>query len=431
MNTVEKGDELEREFYEYLTSQKHADNLILGSYNSRLCTIHRKKKYPCNLVAGRNIEIDVSIELRRKGAKDPFLLILIECKNYKNAVQEDVVNGFSNTIRRISDHNTKGYVVFPSKIAQSAVILAQKYGIGVIKFDADGTDICAERSFKKSYGTNYIQSSLLQEQGRKKNLRFSASCDGDYFDSIGQLISYHLTEKPEFESPAGFAREGNLKFYNSETIEDIAASVHKNLRYTGGQVDLSRICDEMGIELKFQEEISAYAQANEILGRANFTGKKIYIYPHGNKGRERFTLSHEIAHFCLQHGQVLASETTIKDDLTLGTGEADQSDILRKLEIQANLLASSLLLPKDHFIEKADEFRINIYGAQNRGHGYIFVDDQPDKISNFSYLLDELSNYFGTSRKASEIRLKKLLPINDMRSSSPLINFNRNRNSFD
>jgi len=430
MNTVEKGDELERQFYEYLTSQKRADSSVLGSYDSDLCTIHRKKKYPCNLVAGRNIEIDISIELRRKGAKDPFLLILIECKNYKNAVQENVINGFSNTLSRISAHNTKGYVVFPSKVAQSAVALARRYGIGVIKFDADGTDIIAERSFKRSYGTTYIQSSLLQEQGREKNLRFSASHDEDYFDSIGQLINYHATEKSEFESPAGSAKESSFKFYDRDSIENIAASIHKNLRYKFGQVDLSRICDEIGIELKFEDEISAYAQSSEILGRANFAKKRIYIYPHGNKGRERFTLAHEISHFCLDHGQVLASETTIKNDLTLGPGDSDQNDVLRKLEIQANLLASSLLLPKDHFIEKADEFRIIIYGAQNRGHGYIFVDDQPDKTSNFSYFLDELSNYFGTSRKASEIRLKRLLPINDMRSSSPFINFNQSRNSI-
>src|SRR5690606_15306075 len=121
----------------------------LSTYIPDQCTIHRKKKYPCTLT-NRGIEIDIAIEVRRKGATTPALLVFIECKNYKNIVQEEVVNSFSNTLSRVSEHNTKGYVVFPSKVAKSTIELAKKYGIGVIKFDNKGTAIVAERSFKSS-----------------------------------------------------------------------------------------------------------------------------------------------------------------------------------------------------------------------------------------------------------------------------------------
>ncbi len=75
------------------------------------------------------------------------------------------------------------------------------------------------------------------------------------------------------------------------------------------------------------------------------------IYPHENINRERFTLSHEIGHFYLEHGKYICNETVVEQDLFV---DYETKSIFNydRLEYQANVFASALLLPKNHCMHR-------------------------------------------------------------------------------
>jgi len=152
----------------------------------------------------------------------------------------------------------------------------------------------------------------------------------------------------------------------------------------------------------------------EILGSANFDRQEIVINAHGNITRERFTLGHEIGHFFLKHQVYLASESVIESDLRI-VSEREGSFNYERLELQANLFASNLILPDEIFVRKTAEFR-RLLGITDRGHGYIFVDDQPYNYQVYEQLLTQLLTYFEVSKQAIQYKLQNLGMLTDQRS---------------
>jgi Zn-dependent peptidase ImmA (M78 family) len=184
--------------------------------------------------------------------------------------------------------------------------------------------------------------------------------------------------------------------------------------YQSGPVDLKNICAALSIDLEFTDHRVHDLDGMEILGSANFDRKKIVINAHGNITRERFTLGHEIGHFFLNHQLYLASESVIESDLRI-VSEREDGFNYERLEFQANSFASNLILPDEIFIRKTAEFR-NLLGITDRGHGYIFVDDQPYNYQIYDQLLTQLLTYFEVSKQAIQYKLQKLGMLTDQRS---------------
>lgn len=150
-----------------------------------------------------------------------------------------------------------------------------------------------------------------------------------------------------------------------------------------------------------------------ILGSANFDRNSIEINAHDNVFRERFTIGHEIGHFCLGHGRYLRSETVIERDLLVDVEATGTFDITR-LEVQANLFASEIILPDQVFRHATDVGRKRLE-MRNIGFGDIYVDDSPWNYQPYNQLISDLSDYFCVSKQATEIRLTKLGLVNDQR----------------
>lgn len=94
---------------------------------------------------------------------------------------------------------------------------------------------------------------------------------------------------------------------------------------------------------------------------------------------------------------------------------SDETDIAR-MEIQANSLASSMLLPKHNVIE---DFKHLIHKLEllNRGYGPLYLDKQPCNIQNFEQISAQFMRRYGVSRAAVTIRLKALGLLHDVRQS--------------
>jgi hypothetical protein len=87
----------------------------------------------------------------------------------------------------------------------------------------------------------------------------------------------------------------------------------------------------------------------------------------------------------------------------------------QRLEYQANVFSSALILPELHFLFKIGEFRRE-HDIRYRGHGFVFVDDQTQNLNEYHGLLGSLSTHFAVSKEVIEIRLKNLKMLTDKRT---------------
>jgi Zn-dependent peptidase ImmA (M78 family) len=110
----------------------------------------------------------------------------------------------------------------------------------------------------------------------------------------------------------------------------------------------------------------------------------------------------------------LNSDSIVERDL-FGEGNLEEAPNLERIEFQANLFASEFLLPYGDFVLSVETFRQHLE-MKDRGHGYIFVDDQPCNLATFNAFLLSLSEKYDVSHRAIEVRLKQLNMVTDARS---------------
>ena len=118
-------------------------------------------------------------------------------------------------------------------------------------------------------------------------------------------------------------------------------------------VEVGRICSYLGIEalyLPISDDISGriYAQGSKYFIEANLR--------HVNT-RRRFTVAHELGHYCL-HKDFLDAQGMILE-------RSARSVTIRDKEIEADDFAAELLIPKSCFIKKHKELGVAFLLAQH------------------------------------------------------------------
>lgn len=162
------------------------------------------------------------------------------------------------------------------------------------------------------------------------------------------------------------------------------------------------------------------APSNHPLARITFEPLVIELFemPGSNAGRDRFTLAHEIARLLLSHGKHMKAEwrDEADDETDNIEGIRDDGTALKRMEIQANYLASCLLMPRER-IKKAFYEQLQIRGIHNKGFGPLFVDRQECNLNTYYGVTAQLMMQFGASRAAVTIRLAGMGLINDCRKT--------------
>lgn len=412
MSSTEKGDELEDHLYKFLLDQQRRGELIFGLSHPHNSKIFKKKKYFCKERKNK-IEFDVVVETYQPGSDQPSYYTVFECKNYKSALPDDRVRSFSDKLSSVFRHNAKGVMVVRNAIQSGSENLLRERGLGLAKYNPIGLDVVLARIGIISSDRELISSNLFAGEPRSRHLKFSGLYDGLCFASLGHLLGkMHGTFSEDIPLP-----RSSVPFLSSASIAEVAASVASSAGYVSGPVDLERVCEQLHLCLQHSDRHLFDDYGRELLGTANFSSKSIDIYSHGDPNRMRFTLAHEIGHFCLNHSEFIQAESVIETDIESVEDGTDGQHGLRRLEYQANEFASHLLLPTNVLKRKTDEFKV-ILGLRDRGFGYIYVDDSPWNYGPFFELLGELSSYFGASRKAVEIKFLKLGWLNDQRRYS-------------
>jgi Zn-dependent peptidase ImmA (M78 family) len=409
VHTTAKGNKLEDALYEYLIAQQEAKADVYDLYPAGRCVIRNKPKYRCP-ERKKPVEFDVVIELYRAGREAVHSYVVFECKNYKSSVSEDRVTVFSDQIHRVFGHSVKGVVVVASQLQSGADSIARSRHMGIVKFTENGLDVIADRT-ASGVETEFVRSQIFEQSHRVKSLKFSGYYDGRFVSSPAELLQSLEGSNDQGGRPETLA----IPYLTAKDIRATARAILDGIGYKLGTVDLLAICESMKLDLRFEPRAVVEEDGAVVLGRAFFDQNRIEIYPQDNPNRRRFTIAHEIGHFALGHGQYLRSETVIKEDLLLDMQQPKGFNYVR-LETQANRLASEIILP-DHVFRHAADIRCKDLGMRsNIGENkHIYVDDQPDNYLLYGQLLTDLSTYFGASKQAIEIRLKKLGIVNDQR----------------
>ncbi|MFY1853909.1 ImmA/IrrE family metallo-endopeptidase [Achromobacter xylosoxidans] len=427
-STLAKGNALERRIFELFKTEIDADRFWA---KQECCKIFLKKGY-FSRDRGTDIIFDVAIEVYLPGAQDYSCLVLIECKNYQHPVPVDDVEEFFTKVQQVAAAKSKAVVASTAAFQSGAREFARSKGIGLMRYfgpedfkwelkrspsasaqsgalassDLIGSALSAD-SFQSLAFDLYLQSPIQETNSLWSFL------EDLVVDVLGSELARQVANRRS-------ALNSRVPFYDKDDLENKATNILAELDYSRGAVNLDLLCELEGIRsgLKVERNIPMPVSASNapILGRITFDPPIIQIYAANSRhfARDRFTLAHELSHHLLNHGRFLVRESCDDSDFSLERSLAVEGVDIARMEFQANLLAASLLMPRNQFTYDFGCL-LQALDIPNRGFGQLYVDNQPCNLRHFDAVTGGLMQKYGVSRQAAKIRLESLGLLTDAR----------------
>lgn len=421
-STTGKGNALELQIRDLFQREIDDDKFWVKKEN---CKVFWEKGY-FSKDRGKEIIFDISIEIFLPGERNFSSLILIECKNYEHRVPVDDVEEFFAKVQQVAAANSKAIIASTASFQVSAREYAKSKGIGLLRyFPPDKRKWELHRSpsiTAKTTSTEEAQivSAALSQQDFC-NLAFDLYLQSpirdtnslwDFFDDLilGSTLTFEkirnvLNHRSKLINQVQFLKKDEIE---AKAIETLSA-----INYVAGEVSLDMVCayesKRTGLAVKLNVPPPESNALSSVLGRISFEPLVIEVYS-GNsfhRGRERFTLAHELAHHLLDHGRHLVRESCDSNDFVLQPLNSIDGNDVACMEFQANFLAASLLMPQINFKE---DFLLILRSLEisDKGFGLLYLDEQPCNRQNFSMVTGSLMAKYGVSRTAVQIRLESM-----------------------
>ena len=392
VNTILKGDIFEKRVFNLIRALLRNDDFYVNRKNSE---IFQKKGYPSERRRS-DIIFDITIESYLPDADEYSHLIVFECKNLNKNVSVDDIEEFESKLRQVGEHNTKGVLVSSKGFAKNTVNIAKSLKIGLIRVQSnDKLEWINYRKNKYAAKLKFSDNPNEPFISSYKNKTFNNLAD--LLISLGAIDLY-------------FHKEEYIKvpFVSEEKIENIIKRLWKYDIHNNGCLDTNKLC--AFIQEKYSLKFDFRNLHNEVLGQIEFDPLKISVEKNLDENRFRFTLCHEIGHLIL-HKKLLEKRIKKREDndysLSLNYQVMDMSN--KRLEIQANIFASHLLIPKNPLIREVAKYFIK----ENIHKNYLYLDSQPVNIRLTDNLLSLLSFKFKASKDAIRIKLIDLNLLRD------------------
>lgn len=431
MDTVSKGRKFERIVFDYLS------NLVKRNEfwsRAELTKVYSRKKY-FSKDRGSYIEVDVSIEIFLPNQEKPSIIVLVECKDYSSSIPVDDIEEFYAKIQQITGANVKGIFATTSAFQPAGLQYCESKQIGLLRY-FDKSEFRWELT--RSPATYWGDKSRERIQLAFRALT-SEDFASNYFDcyfKVGNVYTtslFHAIENlvlsgnfGQVESVTSLRREGgppekSVPYIQRSRIESVVAETLGSVKYEQGEVPLEKVCESLrntnGLSVIEKPLLN---DNSSVLGKISFADNTITLYVSENqyKPRLRFTLAHELGHYLLGHDKFMFGETFSQDEL-YGYGDDRvwllNEDICR-LEWQANFFASSLLLPEAQLLNvlftSVSELKL-----LDRGHGILYVDDQPVNLHSYYEITSSIMSTFNVSRSVAKMRLIQLGYLKDERKA--------------
>jgi len=428
MNTTMKGDILETCIFDLFNSLIEKKE-FWG--DSRYCKVFRKKGY-YSKDREKNIIFDVSVEFQYPDADRYSMVTLIECKNLSRKVSVDDVGEFFNNAQQIAGANSKLVLATTSAFQSGALTYAKSKGIGLLRYFTP-SDFKWELHRSPSAGAFTAQNNLdgdIFDGMTSEEFRstvFDLYMQGpsgltnslwDFFESLFLDPQTSQLAKETFRNRKGRPMR-IVPFIEHEHIEQHCARVRREVYYIEGEVSLDNICTLEAYRCGLVVNRGNASLNSAQLGKISFDPLEITIFDQAlpNFGRERFTLAHELAHHFLLHSKYMAKDSCDESDFVLTRSDISVGLDIARLEHQANLFASCLLMPKLRFISDFREIA-RWLGIADKGFGELYLDGQQCNYQNYLGVTRELMARYNVSRAAAKIRLESLGLLRDVRSQN-------------
>jgi Zn-dependent peptidase ImmA (M78 family) len=287
-----------------------------------------------------------------------------------------------------------------SRFQSGAIDLAasEKIGLGRIKNEnkIDWITYRKDKEYKiynRAESESPLTDNILQE---KDFFAFNESRGFDRFSDL--LINLKIIDF--FVSNVKYIK---LPYRTNVEIETTVIGLSDESLYVGNSLNDKYICsmleDNYNVEFNFKELLK-----DGILGKICFNPLRIYVTQalRDDIHRWRFTLAHEIGHLIL-HRELLCQyiDEYIDSGDTLSLSQSDKIAYNKRLEIQANIFAGSLLIPKKPLLGYVNEY----FKKENIHRGRLFLDDQIVNQKLVFVFLSELSIHFNVSKEVAKYRL--------------------------
>ncbi|BBD45219.1 Hypothetical protein PEIBARAKI_5212 [Petrimonas sp. IBARAKI] len=395
-STTEKGDSFEKKVFNIIKDLLENDEFYVSGKNSK---IFWKKKYPSSKTE-TDIEVDISIETYQKGAEKYSLLTIIECKDYKSSIPVNDIRELGSVLNEIGEHNTKGILISKSPFQKATLGFARNTKIAIGRLNLENEiDWINHRKDKKQ--TN-IESEVIDESLTNDILtttNFIAQFENKGYNRLPDLLLNFGIIDNFYNIPKYI----NIPFRSSEYIEITINELFDYSFYENSCLDIekvsNRVKDIYNAKFYLDKDLP-----NSILGKIEFNPIKIHISNSlkSDINRFRFTFAHEIGHLVL-HNEILRQylDTKTDKDESISLFQSDSFSNNKRLEIQANMFASSMLMPKHHLERYVKEY----FKKENINKGYLYLDNQPVNQRLVFSFLSELQVVFGVSKEVAKYRL--------------------------
>lgn len=404
MNTVEKGDLLELKAYELLKELLENDDFYLPSKKSK---IFWKKSYFSKESKGKII-FDITIETYMDGAEDYSLLTVIECKNLKRNVEISDVRDFSSKITEVGEHNTKGIIISGSLFQEGAYNYAVSKKISLVRIIGnDKLQWINYRKEKKDKIANHKELQSLFTNENSDSDKLIASINNKRINNFADV----LIENKIIDFYTHSEKFINVPYISVDKITEYIRRLTKYGIHEGEMLDTSKLCNVLSkfypISFDFETILP-----NDILGKIDFDPLKITVpmKSGGDLNRWRFTFAHEIGHLVL-HYNLLKDKLTekIETEDSIISQQHLSNENSKRLELQANIFASNLLLPSDALTRTVKVFLME----ENIQKNYLYLDNQECNQQLVFKLQKKVSLDYKVSLKVAKLRLINLNFVKD------------------
>ncbi|CAA0247524.1 ImmA/IrrE family metallo-endopeptidase [Acinetobacter baumannii] len=408
MNTKKKGDAFENFVFDYFSILLRKGYLGI---NPNQAKIYKQKKYYSKDREGYII-FDVAIEVSFFEQEDPFLVILIECKDYGKKVPVDDIEEFSTKVSQVGKHNTKAICITKNGFQKGALKIAKNRNIGLWKITTnDNHKVIFNRTINRIKNNDEIISNALTSENFQDISATNIFIQTPLrFTSIPKDLIYDFLSLQKDVSPKEFFTQHRVNSY-SKTIPykskkelSILAENLFDKFYKNDEIDLNEIINTLGYKLI---EIDTPEHPN-IIGKLETKLKTITIFGSGffSQHQINFAKAHEIAHIFLKHSNYIISES-FSPAMESHSLDIEITQNIDRLEFQANYFAGCLLLPENR-LKATLNYYLQQYGIRNRGFSPLYIDSQPCNFENYRRIILPLTEIFNVSQETMKIRLTEL-----------------------
>lgn len=380
-----KGDHFERLVFQKLQDLIEEEK-VPGV--SKYYQVFFHKEYPSKTAPEFMLNPDITIEVYSNSEKKSWSnLIVVECKNRKRKIDHTVYCEFVGNLEDYPRSGVRGILVSSVGFTREVVTLAKKDNIAlaILKEESIWEPIIW-RKINSLEEIQFEHKVLLGEASTKNPVVYW----GNSFITIADLLHiYGVQTSHALIVP--FMNENRI----CNIVKDILNATNSNYQIGTSFINNCFLQIAPNYKLDFVE------LQEDCLGICDFNSKVITINSTLIEGRKNFTIAHELGHIVL-HSSITQHLYSIEDRERVANMTIDKF-MYDRMEYQANLFASFLLMPKPQF-----EYEVAMIFYKYRiTRGRLYYDNQPCNIKNYNLVIGELSKKFNVSKEAVVVRMKR------------------------